>query len=158
MAVLPHDVRLRREAIPHVRHIADISSRAVDGLYRQIVQLADRLRAAVHFHLIFQRPKLGGAGRQNQVLRADGIHHIGGREPLGLHGRRIDIDGNQPLFAAIGPRNCRALHGRQLAPHRVGAQIEQLLLAQPWAAQADLQHRHGRRAIGQNERRRRSRR
>src|ERR1022692_3611799 len=41
----------------------------------------------------------------------------------------------------------------ELGPHRIGAQIEQLLLAQPRAAQADLQHRHSRRAITQDQRR-----
>ena len=138
VAVLPHYIGLRRKTVAHVGHIADIDCRAVGRPHRQIVQLVDGLGAAVHFHLIFQRPEFGRAGRQNQVFRADRIHHIGRRQPLGLHGRRVDIDRNQPLFAAIRPRNRSALYGRQLGPDHVGAQVEQLLLAQPRAAQADL--------------------
>ena len=46
-AVLAHDVRLHREAVAHVRDVADVNRRAVHLLDRHIVERGDGVRAAV---------------------------------------------------------------------------------------------------------------
>ena len=94
--VLPHDVGLRREAVAHVGHVANVDGRAVHRLDRQIVQLGDRLRTGIQFHLVFEWPELRRAGRQNQVLRADRVDHIHRRQMLGLQRWRVEVDRDQP--------------------------------------------------------------
>ena len=88
-AILAHDVGLRREAVAHVRHVADIDGRAVDHLDRQIVELVHGLGAGVQIHVVFELADLGGAGGKDQVLVADGGHDVGRREPFGLQQRRV---------------------------------------------------------------------
>ena len=127
-AVLPHDVGLRRKPVAHVGHVAYIDGGAVHGLHRQLVQLGDGLRRAVHLDLVFQRPDLRRARGQDQILRVDRIDHIDRRKPVGLQAGHVEIDLDLTLLAAVGPRNGQAGHGDQLRAQLVGAEVEQLLL------------------------------
>src|SRR5579862_3203757 len=92
-------IGLRRKSIPNVGDVADVDGGVVDRLDREIVQLADTLRAAVHVHVIFELPDLGGPGGQDQILSADGIDHIRRRQSLGLQEIRPDIDHHLALFS-----------------------------------------------------------
>ena len=49
LAIDAHDVGLRRIAVAHVGHVADVDDRAVDRLDGQVVQLVDKLRARSWF-------------------------------------------------------------------------------------------------------------
>ncbi len=86
-AVLPHDVGLRREAVAHVGHVADVNGRAVHHLDRKIVELLHPARAGVQIHVVFELADLGGPGRDDEVLRADGVDHVRGRKAPRLHRR-----------------------------------------------------------------------
>ena len=69
LAVDAHDVGLRRIAVADLRHVADEDDRAARRADRQIVQALDRRRAAVGLDRVLVGADLGGAGRQDQVLR-----------------------------------------------------------------------------------------
>ena len=58
LAVDPDDVGLRRRAVAHVGDVADVDRRAVDGLDRQVVQLVDRVGAAVEPDVVFDAADL----------------------------------------------------------------------------------------------------
>src|SRR6202007_598676 len=120
--------------------------------HRQIVELRDGLRAAVHLHVVLERPELRGAGGENQVLRVNRIYDINSRKPFGLKCGRIDIDADQALLAAVGERSGRTRYGRQLRADKIIAEIEKLLLAERIAGQADLDDWHGRGRVDDHQR------
>ena len=82
-----------------------------DGLDRQIVEFLDRRGAGVQSDVIFELPDLRSSRRQNQILIADRVHHVGWRQPLGLQQRGLKVDHHLALLAAVGLGNGRALHG-----------------------------------------------
>ena len=92
VAILAHDVGLRRKAVADMRNIAHVKRGTVDGLNRQVIQLRDGLRRSVHLDVVFQRADFYGAAGQDQVLRVNGIDNVIGREPIGLELRQIQID------------------------------------------------------------------
>ena len=63
LAVDANDVGLRREAVAHVGHVADVDHGAVDGADGQIVQLSDFCRSAVGFNLVLEGADLGSVRR-----------------------------------------------------------------------------------------------
>ena len=109
LAVDVDDVGLRRRAVADVRDVADEDDGAAGGPDREVVQSLDRRRAAVGLDGVFVRPDLGRAGRKDEVLRADGVDDVDGREPLGLQRGEVDVDLDLPLLAAVGERDRRAL-------------------------------------------------
>ncbi len=117
--VLTHNIGLRRKAVADVGHIAHINGRAIHRLDRQIVQIRDGLRTAVHLDLIFQRPDLGSAARSDQVLRVNGIDNVVGRKSVGLEPRQIEINLDLAYLAAIRIGHGRAMHRCQLAAQKV---------------------------------------
>ena len=100
--VLPHDVGLRREAVAHIGDVAQVGGGAVLRAHRQVVQAGDGLGRTVHAHAVFGGAELGGARRQDQVLRVDRIDHVGRREAARLQRLRVEVDRNQPVLAAVG--------------------------------------------------------
>ncbi len=139
-------------------HVPDIDRAAAHGLDGQIVQFRHRLRAGIHVDVVLERPDLGGARGQNQVLRADRIDHVQRRKALRLQSRGIQIHLHLPLFAAVGIRNRRSRHGDQSRADEVHARVEQLLLGEFVTGKAELQNRHGRCAVSNDQRRSRPRR
>ena len=91
--------------------------------------------AAVHVDVVFVAADLRRAGRQDQVLRADRVDDVGRREALRLQRRRVEVDLDLRLLAAVRVRNLRALHRGQLRAQEVHADVEQLLLRQALARQ-----------------------
>ena len=83
LAVDANDVGLWREAVAHMGHVADVDGRCCPTvLMGMSFSSATFCGAAVHFHFVFEVADLGGAGGQNQVLGADGVDHVEGREPF----------------------------------------------------------------------------
>ena len=101
-AVLAHDVGLRREAVAHVGHVAQVGGGAVDGAHRQVVQPGEHVGRAVHAHAVFGGAELGRARGQDQVLRVDRVHHVGRRQAARLQGLGVEVDRDQPVLAAVG--------------------------------------------------------
>src|SRR5579863_2893380 len=157
VTILAHDIGLRREAIADVSDIAHVESGTVRGFYRQIIQLRDGLRRAVHLNVVFERTELDGTGGKDQVLRIDRIHNVGRREPVRLQLRQVEIDLNLANLPAIRVRSGGSRHRRKIITQKILAQIEELLLGQSLAAQAKLDDGRGGRAIRNDERRRGSR-
>ena len=156
LAVVAHDVGLRLEAVMHLCDVADVEGAAGPGPDRQVVQLGDGLRAAVHRDVVFELADLGGAGRQHQVLGVDGIDHVERRQALRLQLARVDVDHHRTELAAVGVRHDRALHRGKLGAHEAVGQVEDLVLAERFARQRQLQDRDSRRVIGQDQRRHRA--
>ncbi|ARF90813.1 putative autotransporter protein [Burkholderia cenocepacia] len=156
LAVHPHDVGLRRVAVANVRDVAHVHDVAADRLHRQVVQRGDRLRAAVHLHVVFVRADFRGAARQDQVLRVDRVHDVDRREPLRLQRARIEIDDDLADLAAERQRHRRALDGRELRADEAVAEVVQLLLGERVARQPELQDRHRRRVVRDDVRRQRA--
>ena len=96
-----HDVGLRRVAVAHVRNVADVDHRAVDGLDRQISQRVDIRRRVVQLHRIFGGADLLGADGIDQVLRGKSVGDILRGKALRVEGGVIEINLNLPRFAAV---------------------------------------------------------
>ena len=86
----------------HVGDVANIDDGAVDLLDRQVVDLFQRHRAGVQSDVPVELAQLLVAGRQNQILHGDRVHHVIGRYVVGLHGFLIQIDLDLQNLAAIG--------------------------------------------------------
>ena len=109
----------------------------------------DRVLEAVDLH---------GARGRDQILRVDGVDHVGGRQSLGLQGGEIDVHLDLALLAAVGIGRLRAFDGGQLGADGVRAQVDELLLVQALAGEAELQHGHAGGVVLNDERRRGARR
>ena len=113
-AVLPHDVGLRRKAVADVGDVADVDDRAVDYLDRQVVELVRRSAGCRSCAMSYSSgADLRRAGGQDQVLRADGVDDVAGRQAARLQLGDVDIDHDLALLAAVGIGNGRALDGGQ---------------------------------------------
>ena len=141
-AVNAHNIGLRRVAVAHVGYVADIDHSAVHRLDGQIVQVVDHLRSGVGLDGVFEAVDLHRAGWHDQVLRRDGIDHIGGRESLGLERVQVKVHLNLALLAAIGKRRLRSLDGCQLGADVLLAQVVQLLLVEAFAGKTEHQNGH----------------
>jgi len=65
------------------------------------------VRRAVQADRMFELANLRGAGRQDQVLRGDGVDHIGRRQAFGQQRLRVEVDRHHARLAAV-----REWHGR----------------------------------------------
>ena len=139
MTILIHDVGLDSESVVHVSHVAQMKGRAADRLHRNIVELRNRPRRAVHADVVFPYANLCRAAWQRDVLRVDDIHDVLRRESVRQQFLRIDIDHDLPHFAAVGQRQSSALNCRQLRTNEVRRVVVQLLLAEILSTQADLE-------------------
>ena len=158
LAILPHDVGLRLEAVVNLGDVANVDRAVVAAADRQGVQLGDRARAAVQGHVVFERPDLGGAGGQDQVLGVDRVDHVECRQVLGLQRARVDVHHHRAELAAVGVGHHRALHRGELGAHEAVGEVEDLVFAKGLARQRQLQDRHRRRVVGEDQRRHRTRR
>ena len=69
LAVQADDVGLRREAVADGRDVAQVSGGAAHRLDGQVIQFLDGFGIAVEFHVVLEFADLGGAARQDNVLR-----------------------------------------------------------------------------------------
>ena len=86
-------------------------------------------------------------------MRADRIHDVVGRQPARAQLPGVEVDLDLALLAAERIRNGGARHRGELGAQDVVAEIEYLLLGYRLARERQLQDRHARGVIGQNERR-----
>ncbi|ARF88207.1 uncharacterized protein BCN122_II1464 [Burkholderia cenocepacia] len=156
LAVLAHDVGLRREAVADRRHLAQVGRRAVDGLDRQVVDVGDGIGGRVRVDPVFGLAHLRGAGRQHEILRVDRVDDVGRREALREQRLRIEVDRDHAGAPAVRERDLRARHGDQLRAQEVERDVGKRLFAERLARQPELDHRNARRGIGDHERRRRA--
>src|SRR5579859_2420399 len=137
-AVHANDVGLRGKAIANVGDVAHVNGRAIHSLNRKIVQLRDGAGIPVHLDLVFERPDLGGAGGQDQVLGVERIHDVVGRQAVGLKAGHVEVNLDLADLAAVGIWGGGSLHCGELSAQEIISQIEELLLRQCFAAQAKL--------------------
>jgi len=79
---------LHGKAVAHVGHIAQVDQVVVDPFHRNVVQLFDGEGAGVQFHGVLPPADFLGAGREDEVFRADGVHHISGEMPFDWQAER----------------------------------------------------------------------
>jgi hypothetical protein len=158
VSVLPHDIGLWREAVAHVSHFTQIGRRAIERAHRNVVEPFHRSGRAVHIDRVFLRPDLGRAGWQNQVLRIERADHIRRRQAFGEQRARVEVDRDQPRFAAVRIRHGRARNRHQLRAQEVQRSVVERLLGELWARQAELDHRDAGSRVTDHQGRRRARR
>ena len=112
-----HDVGLRRVAVAHVRDVAQVDHRAVDGLDRQVAEVVDRRTAIVELDGVFEAADLLRADRRDQVLRGQRVGDILAGQAARLHGGRVEVDLDLALLAAEREGDRRARHGDQRRAH-----------------------------------------
>jgi len=144
-AIPPDDVRLGREPIAHLGDVPEVDRRISDHLDRQVVQLGDGPGAAVHGDVVFELADLRCAGRQHDVLLAEGRHDVGGGEPFRLEQALIQVDHDLALLAAVRVRDRGARDGHELGPQEVEADVVELRLGE--SRQGELENGHRRRAV-----------
>ena len=154
LPVHPHDIGLRRRAVVHVCHVADIGGDAVDGMDRRVVEIADLLRTAVEPHAVFDIADFFGAGGQNQILRANGRHHIAGRQPVRQQCLRVQIHLDLTLLATIRVGRGSAAHRRDKGTHDLVGVIEDGGFGKLFRRQRKLQNGHGGSVVDDDQRRR----
>ena len=54
----------------------DVNRRCPDSLDGKIVEPLNCCGTPIHVHVVFERADLRGSRRQDQILRADRIHHV----------------------------------------------------------------------------------
>ena len=136
----PHDTGLHGIAVAHLGHVPHVDSRAIHHLDGQVVELVQQLGTAVELYLVIDVAELGSSRRENEVLLAQGTRNVRRREPFGVERLRIEVDHHLPELAAERQRDRGPLHGGQLRTNKVQPQIEELLLAERLALQAQLQN------------------
>jgi hypothetical protein len=150
------DVGLRRVAVAHGRDVADIDHGAVDGLDRQIAEFFDSERRVVELDIVLELADLLRADRRDQVLRGERVGDVLPRKAARLQCRRVEIDLDLALLATIGIGDRGARHRDQRRAELVDAEVGEILLGQPLTRQRDLDDRHRRSVVVQNQRRRRA--
>jgi len=81
-----------------VRDIVNVGYGAVASAHRHVVQVLDLRRTRVELDEIFQRPDLFSARRQYQILLADGVDHVVGRQGVCAERLRVEIHLNLALL------------------------------------------------------------
>ena len=116
----------------------------------------DRRRGVIEIDRIFEGADFFRADGSDDVLRGERVGHVLAGEAARPHRCRIDIDLDLAEFAAKRIRHGRAGNGDDRNAHKVQAEVEQPLLRQPFAGQGELDDRHRRGVVVQDERRQRA--
>jgi len=152
-AIRAHQAGLRGKAVANLRDIADGQRGAIHRPDRERGDVTNGVGAAVQAYEELLIPKLGGPGRQHEVLRLDGVAHVVGREAERVEPREIDVDHHLPLLAAVRERHLRPLHGGEARPEKVAREVEELLFGERVGVDGPLEDRHVRGAVIDDERR-----
>ena len=146
MAVLSHDIGLRRKPIAYPSHVPQVDRFRSDLLDGKVTKLCDRARGDVHANVKFAFRDLCRAGRQDKILRIHRIQNIVRRDVFGLHQVLIHVDHDLPWLAAIGKRNDSARHGNELSAQEIEREIVKLLFGQSRPGNTQLKDRDTRSA------------
>ena len=138
LAVLTHDIGLRREPVAHVRHFGQIRGRAVAGQHRHIVEPGDGIWGTVGGEYELGGPDLGGAGGQYEILGVDRIDHVVRRQALGEQRVGIEIDRNHPRLSAVGVGNGHPRDGDETRAQKIRGGIEHRLFGHGGTGQPQL--------------------
>ena len=122
----------------HERDVVNVYDRAVDLFQREIVDPVEQDGTGVQRDVPVELADLFVPGRDDEVLRRDGVDDIVGRNIERLQGLLIEIDLNLQDFAAIRRRHRGACDGGQLRTNEVLTAIEQLHLRQLFARKREL--------------------
>ncbi len=155
-AVDMHDIGLRRVAVAHVGDVADVHGRAIDHLDRHRAEFVDRRWRIVELHGVFERADLLRADRRDQVLCRQRVGDVLAGQSARLQRGRVEVDLHLAALAAERIRDGCAFDGDQARAHDVEAKIGQRLLGKTLAGQRQLQDRHSRRVVVEDQRRRRA--
>ncbi|OIQ68485.1 hypothetical protein GALL_499220 [mine drainage metagenome] len=129
-AIDADDVGLRRRSLVDMGNVMHVDDRVVDFLDRQFVDLVEQGGTGVEGHVPVELADLLVAGRQDQVLRRNGVDDVLGRDAVRLHRLLIEIDLHLQNLAAIGRRHRRPLDRGKLRPDEILSEVEQLHLGQ----------------------------
>ncbi len=157
-AVDMDDIGLRRITVAHSGDVAHIEHGAVDAADRQVAEFVDLHRGIVEIDGVFERTDLLGTDRRDQVLRGQCVGNVLAGQAARLQRAGVEIDGDLPLLAAERKRNRRAGHGDELRAQLVEGDVLRLLFVEAFAGQRDVDDRHRRRRVVQDQRRSRARR
>ena len=153
VAVDVNDVLLRRAAVAHLRDVADIDYRAVDGLDRQIAHRLDQRRGVIEIDRVFEGADFLGADRRDQVLRGKRVGDVLAGEAARPHRLGVDVDLHLAEFAAEGVGHRGARHRDDGDAHEVEPEVEQRLLGQALAGKRELNDRNGGSVVVEDQRR-----
>ena len=92
---------------------------------RDFFHAANHVEHRVAVDRVVGRAELGAAGRQEDVVFVDGLHHIERREVACLQLHPIEIHHDRPDLAAVNQRRDRAGLRHDLGPDLVAADVEQ---------------------------------
>src|SRR6202167_4626255 len=119
---------------------------------RKIVELGYCTGTGIHAYVILDLVDLRRASWQNQILVCQSIEDILRRKPLRLEQVLVQVDHHLTLFSSIRPGNDGTGNCHQLRSYEVLAHIIQLLFRESLAAKAELQNRHARSAVINDQR------
>src|SRR5216684_2496731 len=157
-AVDADNIGWRRKPVAHEGDVTDIYRRSANRFDRKVVQSLDCGRASVHVHVVFKVPDLRRTGRKNEILRADGVYHVEGRQPVCLQCIGVQIHLDLPLFTAVWIRNGSAADRNKLGPDEIQSKVIQLLLRKGGAGESELKNGNAGGAVSDDQRRRGSQR
>ena len=139
-AIHMHNIGLRRKTVPHLGNIAQGHNNAVANGERQLGKLRHGGRAGIDGDIIFALANACHTGRHNHIGALQGGDNIAGRNALGRHLRRVDINNNLSGLAAIGRGKRDARNGKEFEADEVERVVENLLLGNCFARCGHLHH------------------
>ena len=144
-----------REAVAHLGHVAQVDGGAVDDLDRDVVERGERVGAAVEADAVFARRRSCAlpVGRV-RFWALIALLTSAGRDRPGLQRLRIEIDHDLPRLAAVRQRaGSGPGSAASCVADTVDAVVVDLRLRQRLAAEGELQDRHARGVVSQDDRR-----
>src|SRR5262249_32289973 len=124
-------------------HVPEVHGGAVHNAQGQVVQLGKHAWTGIEPHLIIAVTDFGAAGGGDQVLAADHGADVGGGGGFWVKQDGVEVDHYLAKPATIGQGHACAADGGELGTDEILAQVEDFLLAQRVALQAELENGHG---------------
>ena len=156
IAVDVDDIGLYRTAVVHVGDVVHVDHRAPHVLDRQIAKVRDFRWRAVEVDGVFVTSNLFRAYRGDQVLCGKRIGDVEPGQAARLERCGVEVEHHLRRLAAERPGDARTLNSDQARAHEVDPEVGEVLLGQSDARQRELDHRHRRGAVIDDQRRRRA--
>ena len=133
-----HDIVLHREGVMHKSDVTHQHGYVVYHLDGHLIEQIDRRWTRVHHDVVVDVPEPGGACRDQQIRSHQCVYYVVGRDPLGGHQRRIDVDLNLSQRTAEGGGCLQTGDREKFDPNEVQRVVEDLCLGQRLAAEDHL--------------------